>query len=100
MPPPLQLVQTNEKWEVLALDMVHVLPETSAGNRYMLIMTDLFANYVFLWALKDNTAKSVSSAVSDLFHSFGPPQRIISEQGSRFVNAVSPRPFNGIFSSS
>ena len=88
MPPPPQSIQTNGRWEVLGMDLV-ALPETSAGNRYLLTVTDLFIKYIFLRALRDKSAKSVCDAVLDLFHSFGPLQRIITDQGREFVNAVS-----------
>ena len=65
------------------------LPVTSAGNRYLLTVTDLFTKFIFLRALQDKSAKSVCKAVLDLFHSFGPPQRMINDQGREFVNAVS-----------
>lgn len=70
------------------MDLV-ALPETPAGNRYLLTVTDLFTKYIFLRALRDKSAKSVCDAVLDLFHTFGPPQRIITDQGREFVNAVS-----------
>ena len=40
------------------------------------------------WQWQSKAAGDVSAAIIDLFYSYGPPQRLLSDQGREFINEV------------
>ena len=61
---------------------------TPDGNRYIFTATDLFSKLVFAEPLKNKEATSVNAAIQNLFYLYGPPHKIITDQGREFVNKV------------
>ena len=49
--PPLLPIAVSGPWEVIAADCMGLLPATSLGNRYILIIGDLFTKYIETAAL-------------------------------------------------
>lgn len=64
------------------------LPVTLQGNNYVLIMTDLFTKWLTAEPLKSKTAAEVAAVVLDKLFEFGLAERIITRQGTEFVNQV------------
>ena len=62
------------------------LPETSRGNKYIITA---FSKWPEAAPLRDKTAVGVADFLFSLFCRHGWPERIISDQGMEFVNAVS-----------
>ena len=65
--------------------------KTSKGNRYIITMTDLFTKWVVVYPLKDKSGASVAKAITKMIYTFGPPVKIITDQGREFVNKVNAR---------
>lgn len=53
---------------------------------YILVIIDAFSRYVNLYAVKDTTAQSALSALTDWICTFGCPSEIVSDNGTQFVN--------------
>lgn len=85
--------QAKEPWEVLELDLIGPLPETSRGNIYVLTMMDLYTKWVVAEPLQSKTAVEVSSAIISKLYMFGLVRKIITDQGKEFVNQVKFHPF-------
>lgn len=70
---------------------VHVgpLPESRRGYKYIITVTDYFSKWPEAAPLQDKTAVGVADFLFSLFCRQGWPERIISDQGREFVNAVS-----------
>ena len=67
-------VHSNAPMEVISADTIGPLPEDEFGNKFILVVIDLFTRFVELYAVKDQTAK------------YGAPQGLQSDKGSQFVN--------------
>ena len=65
------------------------LTETPRGNKYIITATDYFSKWPEAAPLPDKTAVGVADFLFSLFCRHGWPERIISDQGREFVNAVS-----------
>lgn len=78
----------KEPWDVLSMDLIGPFLETAQGNRYILTMTDLFTKWVIAEPLKSKTATEVSPILIKKLYTFGMVKKIITNQGSEFVNQV------------
>uniref|UniRef100_A0A3B3QB65 Integrase catalytic domain-containing protein n=1 Tax=Paramormyrops kingsleyae TaxID=1676925 RepID=A0A3B3QB65_9TELE len=99
--PVLHSIKVKEAWEVLGLDLIGPLTETSRGNRYVLTMTDLYTKWVIAEPLQSKTAHKVSLAVTTKLYMFGMVRKIITDQGKEFkdvsVNVRSCKALNNIY---
>ena len=83
----LQPIPVGGPFEMLAMDMLE-LPQTDAGNKYCLLVTDYFTKWPEAYALKDQKAETVARALMDVIARHGIPQVLLSDQGRSFDNAV------------
>jgi len=63
-------------------------PETADGNKYVCTVTDLFTKWVFARPTSSKSAAAVADVLLQLVYSYGPPRRMITDQGREFVNQV------------
>ena len=54
------------------------------GEKYILLVTDVFSGFCLLRCLTDKTAHSVASELWKIFADFGPPRQIQSDNGGEF----------------
>ena len=64
------------------------LPETAQGNKYIVTVTDYFSKWTEAARLPDKTATGVADFLFSVLCRHGWPETIISDQGRKFVNAV------------
>jgi len=75
--------------ERLAVDVMGPLPETEAGNKYLLIAMDYFSKWPEAYPLPNQEAVTVAEVlVKELVCRFGVPLYIHSDQGRNFESAV------------
>ncbi|KAI0238711.1 Gypsy retrotransposon integrase-like protein 1 [Lamellibrachia satsuma] len=86
--PELQPIKTDGTWDVVGIDLMGPYFETERGSKYIFTATDLFSKFVFARPIKSKAAGDVSAAIIDLFYSYGPPQRVLSDQGREFINEL------------
>jgi transposase InsO family protein len=60
--------------------------ESSQGHMCYLLVIDVFTRFIFLKALRDQTAISVARALLEIFATVGFPRIVGSDNGSEFVN--------------
>ena len=64
MPPSLHPVQVkDEAWYQVGMDLVGPLPVTSAGNRYIITITDYYTKWAEAFPIEDKTASSVADVL-------------------------------------
>ena len=69
----------------VALDLVGPLPETTEGNKWILVVGDYFTKWVEAYPLPDATAETVAGKmVEEYFCRFGIPTELHSDQGRNF----------------
>uniref|UniRef100_A0A5S6QBE1 RNA-directed DNA polymerase n=1 Tax=Trichuris muris TaxID=70415 RepID=A0A5S6QBE1_TRIMR len=84
---PLQNMPIGRPWERLGMDILE-LPQSSAGNRYALVIQDYFTKWVSALPLKDQTATNIAKHLVNLFCQMGPPEVIHTDQGRNFESDV------------
>ena len=82
---PLQSIDVSEPFVFWAMDYMGPLPETTQGNRHLLVVMDHFSKWCVIFPTKDQKARTVAEIlVSKVFSRFGPPTVIHSDQGRNF----------------
>uniref|UniRef100_A0A3B3RKD3 Gypsy retrotransposon integrase-like protein 1 n=1 Tax=Paramormyrops kingsleyae TaxID=1676925 RepID=A0A3B3RKD3_9TELE len=81
---PLIPISPERPFQIVAADITE-LPISTKGNRYVLVMMDLYTKFVNLYPLKDQTAVSVAGCIFDHYiPQHGVPEALHSDQGRQF----------------
>jgi transposase InsO family protein len=72
----------------LAIDTIGPLPADENGNIYIISIIDTFSRYVVLTPAFDCTAQAAAEAIVKHFSFFGVPKKIVSDNGSQYVNKL------------
>ncbi|CAF4490731.1 unnamed protein product, partial [Rotaria magnacalcarata] len=76
-------------WERIAMDYVGPVPESASGNKYFLVLTDLFSKFVVTKAVPDNTSITAAKfLLYDVFMIYGVPLEILTDNGQHFSSAL------------
>jgi hypothetical protein len=76
-------------WERLAMDYVGPVPQSTSGNKYFLVLTDLLSKFVVTKAVPDNTSTTAAKfLLSDVFLIYGVPLEIITDNGQHFSSSL------------
>lgn len=85
---PLQLLQTlREPGERVHVDILTV-PTSLSGLSHILTFTDAYSKNIVAYALKEQTAVYVAKRVVEFMAEYGPPVKIVSDQGGQFMGTV------------
>lgn len=86
---PMRQYNVGSPFERIAIDVLGPLPESQAGNKYILVAMDYFSKWVEAYAIPNQDAVTVSNIlVKELFWRFGAPLELHSDQGRNFESAV------------
>ena len=86
---PLQPITTSYPLQLVATDIMGPLPESTAGNSYILVVADYFTRYVEAYPIPNQEATTVAQRlVDEFFFRFSPPEQLHSDQGRNFESAV------------
>ena len=73
----------------LGIDILGPLPQTTQGNRCLLVIVDYFTRWVEVFPLPDQTAKTIAhSLVHEFVCRFGAPLEIHTDQGRNFESSL------------
>ncbi len=78
----------TEPFESVAVDIVGPLPKGRGGCRYLLTYICLASRWPEAVPLRSITAKSVASAMCEIFSRTGIPLKLLTDQGSQFMGKV------------
>jgi transposase InsO family protein len=98
---PGRLIQAMRPWDRISIDFKGPLTNTSAGNRFLLIIVDEYSRYPFAFPCKEASTESVIKSLKTIISLFGAPHHVHSDRGTAFM-ALSVKEFlfkNGINSS-
>jgi transposase InsO family protein len=87
------VLHSSEPFEVLYMDNFHLEMEDEYGNKYILVIIDGFTRWVELLPLQDLTGKAVAAKLYEYFGRYTQPSRIVSDNGSAFVNEMNDELF-------
>ena len=82
----IKLFPATKPFKMLHIDIVGPLPVTENGDRYIVSMIDRFSRYCMLVPTKDMKAYTVVKALEKWVTIFGPPDKILSDNGSQFLS--------------
>ena len=86
---PLGQYLVGQPMERIAIDILGPLPVTNRGNRYALVVCDLFTKWTDAFAIPNQEATTVVKVMVDEFICrFGTPLQIHSDQGSSFESQI------------
>ncbi|KAK3102361.1 hypothetical protein FSP39_010822 [Pinctada imbricata] len=86
---PLGQYLVGEPMERIAVDILGPLPVTAKGNRYVLVICDLFTKWTEAFAIPNQEASTVARVMIDEFICrFGTPLQIHSDQGRTFESQI------------
>ena len=76
-------------WETLAVDLMGPYPLTKRGNRFILVVTDMFTRWVELFPLRNSHAPTfVSVLENEVFSRFGYPRHLLSDNQKEFKSTT------------
>ena len=84
---PIKNLKASLPFDHVCIDVKNMVP-SNQGNVCYLLVIDVFTRFVFLKALKDQTAISVARALLEIFATVGFPRIVGSDNGSEFVNEI------------
>lgn len=68
--------------QTVAMDILGPLPDSSAGNCYILIAMDYFIRWPKAYPIPNHEATTVApKLVNEMFLQFSPPQQLHSDKG-------------------
>ena len=80
---------TRTAWETLAVDLMGPYPLTKRGNRFILVVTDMFTRWVESFPLRNSHAPTLIRTLEDeVFCRFGYPRHLLSDNGSQFTSTT------------
>lgn len=73
-------------WETIAVDFTGPFPRSKKGNRYLLVIVDIFSKFCILKPMRQaDTRSMVNFLENDVFLVFGVPSKIVSDNGPQFT---------------
>ena len=84
-----QRMYAGRPWQKLAVDLVGPMPETKAGNKWILVITDHFTRWQDAIPVPDATAPVVAATLDQrVFCYLGLPEQLHSDQGAQFESQL------------
>ena len=88
-PAPLGTIEATRPFERLSWDIMGPLPTSSTGNKYILVITDLFTKWVEAFPLRDTTANTLATIMlNEIVCRYGVPSSLHSDQGANLCSSV------------
>ena len=86
-------IPVTEAWHRVGIDLVGPLPETRAGNKYIITLSDYFTKWPEAAPLQSKCAEGVADFLFRTFCQHGWPRYVQSDQGREFVNELNTHLF-------
>jgi len=79
----------DRPFSAISMDFMGPLPVTPRGNKYILVVNDYATRFVCAFGLPNADASTVAETlVERIFLEYGPADKILSDRGSHFNNAL------------
>ena len=86
---PLEMTtQPTAPWQHISVDLMGPFGRapTKRGNRYVIVVLDLFSKGVEIAAIPDKSAETVAGALTEVIYRHGLPESILTDRGLEFDN--------------
>ena len=82
-------IVVNRPFQKLSWDITGPLPVTSAGYKYILVITDLFSKWVEAFPLRSTDSQTLANIfVDEIVCRYGVPESIHSDQGANLTSEI------------
>ena len=78
----------GEPFMQLSADVLGPLPCTSDGNRFILVVSDLFTKWVEVFSMKDQQASTIADCILEVISRFSVPKSLLTDKGTIFESAL------------
>ncbi|KAJ8037598.1 hypothetical protein HOLleu_18448 [Holothuria leucospilota] len=86
---PLKVFSVGSPMDRVAVDILGPFPVSARGNKYVLVIGDVFTRWIEAYAIPDQTAAVVADKiVYEFFSRFGLPLALHSDQGKTFESKI------------
>ena len=86
---PLGTVKAGYPTQVMAVDLVGPLPESTSGNSYILVVGDYFTKWMEALPVPNQEAVTVAEKlVNEVFFRYSIPEQLHSDQGAQFESQL------------
>ena len=86
---PLGTIRAGYPMQIIAVDILGPLPESTNGNSYILVVGDYFTRWMEAYAIRNQEATTVAQKlVDEIFCRFSTPEQLHSDQGSQFESQL------------
>lgn len=86
---PLGSINASSPFEYVSWDIMGPLPVSEQGNRYILVVTDLFTKWVEAFPLSSTTSTTLATVlVDEIVCRYGVPSYLHSDQGANLCSEV------------
>ncbi|XP_072224655.1 uncharacterized protein [Leuresthes tenuis] len=82
------MIEVNEPWQWLGLDVRGPLPQTLNGHKYILTVTDYYSKWVEAVPMPSCLPSDVAKNIADVISHFGYPLRILSRLPHDIVHKI------------
>ena len=73
----------------LSTDFLGPFPETPRGNKYILVVTDIFSKWVEIFAVPDQSAQTTARVIlNEVIARYGCPYDLLSDQGRNYESLI------------
>jgi hypothetical protein len=85
----LQTTAVNQRFEVVAFDLIGPLPPSEEEERWILVVEDVATKWIELFPMRTASAENCAKLILDeIILRYGTPRKFISDNGTQFVGAV------------
>ena len=77
-----------EKCDLYAMDLFGPLPKVSRGNRFILVIIDVFSKFVQVYPVNKPSARNCLKKLDLFIELCGKPKRVLSDHGTQFTSNV------------
>ena len=77
-------------FSVFSMDLID-MNTASSSYRYIMVLMDFYSSFFLLTNLRNKKAASIIKALCKCFTLFGPPEALLSDRGTEFVNKLAKK---------
>lgn len=79
--------QCSFPWQMISVDTVGPLPNSTLGNKYLLMVSDYFTKFVLIHPMRQASGKPIADFLENqVFLIYGAPQVMTCDNGTEFIN--------------
>ena len=92
---PLEPINAERPFQIVSADILK-MPISSNGNKYVLVITDLFTKWIETVPLIEETAEAVYPALRDWCCRYGIPIKILTDRGGAFEAEITQKLYKSL----